>query len=313
MVAVARRALGERRIGHTGTLDPLATGVLVLLVGRATRLSQFLVGDDKEYLADVRLGVSTPTYDAASLRDSRCEGRGAKGDKTEAEGAERAVDGRAIDVVLSRFRGTFLQTPPPHSAKKIRGVRAYQSARKNETVDLQPVEVTVHELEIIATGLATAPEPTRTSHLAHRTSDPDTLLRLRIVCSSGFYVRSLAHDLGQVLGCGAHLEALRRTRAGEFRIGQAVSLDTLANDPERARAALLPMNALVAAYAPVTLLAEGARRAAHGNAVMPEHVAGRPAALPHDARVRLLDASGALVAIAEARADLALHPVTVLV
>ena len=309
VVAVARRALGERRIGHTGTLDPLATGVLVLLVGRATRLSQFLVGEDKEYLADVRLGVSTPTYDATSLGEAMREAGGAIGEGRGANGEGGGATDDHIEEVLGRFRGTFLQTPPAHSAKKVGGARAYESARRNEPVDLQPVEVTVRELEIIAPVAAPTEDPTRPSPLPVRPS----LLRLRVVCSSGFYVRSLAHDLGQALGCGAHLEGLRRTRAGEFRIGQAISLDTLANDPEGARAALLPMNALLAAYAPITLSEEGARRAAHGNAVMPEHVAGRPAALAHDARVRLVDASGRLVAIAEARADLVLHPVTVLV
>lgn len=349
VVAIARRALRERRIGHTGTLDPLATGVLVLLVGRATRLSQFLVSDEKEYIADVRLGVSTPTYDA----DVRVEGdfrpkggfrpEGAfrlKAEATEGAGSsvrlqpddrqqadDRAADFRLkaeategaagsfrlqpedLERVLSRFRGTFLQTPPPHSAKKIGGVRAYERARKNEPMALAPVEVTVRELEIVAPDAATTADFPRPSPLAPRFP----LLRLRIVCSSGFYVRSLAHDLGQALGCGAHLEALRRTRAGRFSIGEAIPIEVLATDPDAARRAVRPMNALLADYAAVTLSADGARRAAHGNLVRPEHLA-EPAGRAIEARrVRLLDASGALLAIAERRPDLALQPLVVLV
>ena len=318
VVAIARRALRERRIGHTGTLDPLATGVLVLLVGRATRLSQFLLSDEKEYIADVRLGVSTPTYDAASLGDPRCDARGARGV------GRGAMDGD-INEVVSRFRGTFLQVPPQHSAKKVAGVRAYESARHNTPVELQPVEVTVHELEIIAPVAATTSHATRTSplaspasdsraqHFEDRTSDSDTLLRLRIVCSSGFYVRSLAHDLGQALGCGAHLEALRRTRAGQFSIGEALPLEVLATDPDGARLAVRPMNAMLAQYAAVTLSAEGARRAAHGNLVRPEHLVEPGGPAIEARRVRLLDPSGALLAIAERRPDLALHPLAVLV
>lgn len=312
VVAVARRALRERRIGHTGTLDPLATGVLVLLVGRATRLSQFLVSDEKEYIADVRLGVSTPTYDA----DVRVEGgfrpEGAfrlKAEATEGAAGSFRLQPEDLERVLSRFRGTFLQTPPPHSAKKIGGVRAYERARKNEPMALAPVEVTVRELEIVAPDAATTADAPRPSPLAPRFP----LLRLRIVCSSGFYVRSLAHDLGQALGCGAHLEALRRTRAGRFSIGEAIPIEVLATDPDAARRAVRPMNALLADYAAVTLSADGARRAAHGNLVRPEHLA-EPAGRAIEARrVRLLDASGALLAIAERRPDLALQPLVVLV
>ncbi len=172
VVARARRALGTSRIGHTGTLDPLATGLLVLLVGRATRLAQFLVGDVKEYLADVRLGIETRTYDAEGLDGEPPD------DGTEVGQALPALD--AIETALGAFRGTFLQTPPPYSAKKVAGRRAYEHARRDTQVELRPVEVTVHQLEIVrATGSAVS---------------------LRLVCTAGFYVRSLAHDLGRSAG-----------------------------------------------------------------------------------------------------------------
>jgi tRNA pseudouridine55 synthase len=306
IVALARRALGESRIGHTGTLDPLATGVLVLLVGRATRLSQFLVTDEKEYLADVRLGVSTPTYDAASLGDPRCEGREARGEGRRARSA-------SVEEVLSRFRGTYLQEPPPHSAKKIAGVPAYVKARRDLPVELQPVEVTVHELEIVAPGATTTPDETRSSPLAPRSSDT-SLLRLRIVCSAGFYVRSLAHDLGQALGCGAHLEALRRIRAGRFSLDRAVPVELLATRPESARARAIQMNELLGHLGAVTVSDEGARRAAHGNTIAPHHVLSDDgASTGRGNTVRLLDASGAVLAVAERRPDALLHPLTVLV
>jgi tRNA pseudouridine55 synthase len=305
IVALARRALGESRIGHTGTLDPLATGVLVLLIGRATRLAQFLVTDEKEYLADVRLGVSTPTYDAASLGDPMCEGR-------EARGEGRGAWSVSVEEVLSRFRGTYLQVPPPHSAKKIAGVPAYVKARRDLPVELPPVEVTVHELEIVALGATTIPDETRSSPLAPRSSDT-SLLRLRIVCSAGFYVRSLAHDLGEALGCGAHLEALRRIRAGRFSLDRATAVELLATNPESARAQVIPMTELLGHLGAVTVSDEGARRAAHGNAIGPRHVISDENASTGPGRIRLLDASGALLAVAERRSDALLHPLTVLV
>jgi tRNA pseudouridine55 synthase len=297
IVALARRALGERRIGHTGTLDPLATGVLVLLVGRATRLSQFLVTDEKEYVADVRLGVSTPTYDAASLGDPRCELRGAT-----SEGRRATVD--RVDEVIRRFRGSFLQTPPPHSAKKIGGVPAYEKARRELPVELRPVEVTVHHLEIVSLDADERPSP-----LARR-----PLVRLRIVCSSGFYVRSLAHDLGQALGCGAHLERLRRTRAGRFSLDDAVSVELLATTTRAARDQIIPVNDLLGHLGAVTVSEEGARRVAHGNTVTRAHVvADTSIGSGSGGPVGLFDSSGTLLAVAERHADASLHPLTVLV
>jgi tRNA pseudouridine55 synthase len=292
VVAFVRRALKTSRVGHTGTLDPLATGLLVTLVGQATRLAQFLVADEKEYIADVRLGVATPTYDAASLADAV---------------RSPMADGRwptdeEIEAMLDRFRGSFLQTPPPYSAKKVAGVAAYEKARKNEPIELTPVTVTVRALQVVGT-----------SAIDHRPSaiDPGGLLRLRVAASSGFYVRSLAHDIGQRLGCGAHLEALRRTRVGTFRIEDACTLDRLeahgADGPWH-----VPMAALLSHLPAVTVTADGLRRASHGGTLAPGHLAGRVPEGRPDERVRVLDSAGALVAVAERRPGGLLHPLVVL-
>jgi tRNA pseudouridine55 synthase len=294
IVALARRTLGESRIGHTGTLDPLATGVLVLLVGRATRLSQFLVTDEKEYIADVRLGVSTPTYDADFRLKAEATGNQLAEDDKPSISCGFRLQAEDLDLVLQRFRGTFLQTPPPYSAKKIAGRRAYERARKQQPVELKPIEVRVSALDVISQ------------------TDP-ALIRLRIVCSAGFYVRSLAHDLGEALGCGAHLEALRRTRTGRFGIDRAVPLELVATAPDAARERIISMNELLGHLSRVTLSDQGARRAAHGNIVAPEHVVTDAATADGGAYVGLFDGSGTLLAIAERRANASLQPLTVLV
>ncbi len=282
VVARARGILGTSRIGHTGTLDPSATGLLVLLVGRATRLSQFLVLDFKEYIADIRLGVATPTYDA----DSREQGTLLPMPE------DFTVD--AVEGVLPEFRGTYWQVPPPYSAKKVAGTRAYDLARRNQHVELKPAQVTAREIEIL-----------------HYVADG--LVRLRIACSAGFYVRSLAHDLGQRLGCGAHLEALRRTKAGPFTILDSAPLGELEAHPEEAAARLVGMNEMLAELPAITLMEEGARRASHGNAVAPHLVAGGLGEAIAHLRVRLLDGDGALLAVAERAPDAFLHPLVVLV
>jgi tRNA pseudouridine55 synthase len=298
VVAFVRRTLKTPRAGHTGTLDPLATGLLVLLVGQATRLAQFLSGDDKEYVADIRLGLATPTYDAASLAE--VGGRGAE--VGENRHVQRPTD-TELEQALDRFRGSFLQDPPPFSAKKIASVPAYEKARKNEQVELKPVAVSVRELQVLPRRPA--------ANLQPPTSDvrDATLVRLRVVSSPGFYVRSLAHDLGQALGCGAHLEALRRIRAGRFRVDEALTLDRV--EAEGA-GALVTMNTLLADMPPVRLSVEGLRRASHGNDLGPTHVARPDASGSESARVRLLDDAGEVVAVAERRADGLLHPLVVL-
>lgn len=278
IVACARRAFGMSRVGHTGTLDPNASGVLPLVLGRATRLAQFLSGREKEYLATIRFGRTTDSYDAAGVIVSD------DGGVPELADLERA---------LAAFRGSFDQMPPQHSAKKVDGVRAYTRARVQQPVALQPVRVTVTQLALIeVTG---------------------ALARLQVACSAGFYVRSLAHDLGVTLGTGAMLEALQRTRAGAFDLAGAVPLGLVT--PERrgeARAAVHPLERLLPELAAVQLTADGARRARHGQALGPADAAGRTLTERSDL-ARLFDPDGRLLGLARyGTSDGALHPTIIL-
>jgi tRNA pseudouridine55 synthase len=189
-------------------------------------------------------------------------------------------------------------------------VAAYEKARKNETVELQPVPVTVRELQV----LTPAESGERRAENGQRPADSEqrSLLRLRVVATSGFYVRSLAHDLGQRLGCGAHLEALRRTRAGQFLVADAATLDRLHDAGAAAADRLVPLNTLLAGLPAVTLTGEGLRRVSNGNTLAPQHAALGFPALPAGARVRVLGATGDVLAVAEQRADGLLHPLLVL-
>jgi tRNA pseudouridine55 synthase len=283
VVAVLRRALGIDRIGHTGTLDPLATGVLPLVVGRATRLASLLSSGGKEYIATVRFGTSTPTYDAESLQ-AGSDGTGT--DERSAPIVQPPADRAAVEALLPAFRGTYLQTPPVFSAKKISGTPAYKLARKQKLAEVKPVEVTVRELELrgYTGGLA----------------------ELRIVCSSGFYVRSLAHDLGQRAGCGAFLEGLQRTRAGDFTLGEAVPLADVIAEGLAARDRLIPMERLLTDLPCVVLNAEGVRRTGHGNTLRAQDFGSGNAGTwspggpgGPGSNVRLLDSSGALLGLAQ--------------
>jgi tRNA pseudouridine55 synthase len=193
VVQIIRRGTGIRRAGHTGTLDPRASGVLVILVGPAVRLSEYVSASDKRYQATIRLGASTDTYDAEGVITSSTE----VGDITE----ERFED------VLQHFVGQIEQVPPPYSAVKVKGRKAYEMARKGEEVDLEPRTIEVYSLEV----LEWAP--------------PEAVID--VYCSSGTYVRSLAHDLGRELGTGAHLVGLRRTKSGRFTLRDAVPLRRL--------------------------------------------------------------------------------------
>jgi tRNA pseudouridine55 synthase len=284
VVSRMRRLLHEKRIGHCGTLDPAATGVLLLVVGRATRLSQFLSASDKSYEAVVRLGFATDTADA--------EGQPV-GPVWRAPLPERET----IESALEAFRGTFLQQPPAYSAKKIDGTRSYKLARAASLPDPRaepaPTSVTVHRLEVVSIE-----------------ADQVTL---QVDCSAGFYVRSLAHDLGERLGVGGHLAALRRTRSGDFTIEQAMSLETVERDPQHALDAMIPLAEMLPAFASVTLTAEGVLRATHGRELGPadteRRLGGRASRF-----VRLLDQSGQLIGIAEPVGSTPLlHPSVVLV
>lgn len=273
VVALARRALGERAIGHTGTLDPLAGGLLVLLVGRATRLASLMTGARKSYDALVRLGVATTTYDAAGEPEPAPDAR-----------TPASVGDDAIAEACDALRHQHRQTPPAFSAKKVDGVRAYTLARRHETPELEDVDVTVHAL-------------------AWSRDAADTV-RVTLTVSAGYYVRAMAHELGRRLGCGAHLAGLRRTAAGPFQVDDAVTLDVLTReDRESARARVLPMERLLPELSAVTLTEAGERRARHGNTLGSEHVArweDRPRGAGGPVRYRVLSGQGQLIAVAEA-------------
>jgi tRNA pseudouridine55 synthase len=282
VVARVRRALRIRRIGHTGTLDPLATGVLPLVIGRATRLASLLSGADKEYLAAVRLGLATDTYDAADRLGPPPE-------------PPHGIDVERIDRALAAFRGTFDQSPPAYSAKKIDGVAAYKLARQRTPVQPKAVRVKVTHLSL--------------------ESYAQGLVQLRVEASAGFYVRSLAHDLGQALGCGAHLEALRRVRAGAFREGSAIPLERVEAEGIAASRWIVPIEDLLVEMPAVVLTDRGVTRAIHGNDLAAADMttpAGHGDELP-EPRWRMLDAGGRLLGIAERRPGALLHPVIVLV
>jgi tRNA pseudouridine55 synthase len=297
VVARVRKATGERRIGHTGTLDPGASGVLPLVLGRATRLARFLSAADKTYEATIVLGVETDTYDSA--------GRPLE------PGYQGALpEWPRIDRELDAFRGTFEQQPPAFSAKKIGGRRSYRLARaqRRDPVDSDtpavvpsPVTVATYELAIL------------------RVDGPR--LQLRIDCSSGFYVRSLAHDLGDRLGIGAHLAALRRTRSGTLSLADAVSLDVIERDRSAAEAALVPPERMLPAFPSVRLTPQGVSRARHGQELeqgdwaepSPE-VAGAKTPPDGERLFRLLNPAGDLVGLARpGRRPGLLHPSIVLV
>jgi tRNA pseudouridine55 synthase len=193
VVGKMRGIANTRKIGHLGTLDPIATGVLPLVVGRATRLAQFYTRSDKIYEALIRFGFATDTYDRS-------------GSPTSPE-TEPQVAADVLERLLDSFRGEILQAPPPVSAKKVDGVRAYSLARRHIPVDLPAAPVHIHELTLLEVRGSEA--------------------RLRAHCSGGTYLRSIAHDLGQALGCGAHLRALRRMASAEFTLQQALSIPQL--------------------------------------------------------------------------------------
>jgi tRNA pseudouridine55 synthase len=295
VVQRVRRALGERRVGHTGTLDPGATGVLPLVLGRATRLARFLSASEKAYEAVVCLGIATDTYDS-------------QGVPTGPPHSGPWPSRETIERVISTFRGPLLQQPPAFSAKKIAGVRSYVRARSEqlerngpggrapdgESAELlpKPAAVTVHDIDVVGV------EGVR--------------VRLRIECSAGFYVRSLAHEIGVHLGTGAHLEALRRLRSGLLDLSHAVALDVVEQNPQAARAAVMSLDAMLPSLSAVVLTEEGARRAVHGRDLGPKDAA--EGAFPVAPSVRLVDRNGRLLGIGvPGEVTGLLHPSVVLV
>jgi len=215
VVDQVRRILHVRRVGHTGTLDPFATGVLVVMVGRATRLAQFLSGVEKEYEAVIRLGYATDTGDRTG--QPIAESRNAQ-DVARLAGDDGAKE---IEAALVAMRGEMDQVPPMYSAKKQGGRKLYELARRGEEVERQPVRICIYELEAI--NLTSRSTPALLKDNLDGTFD----FEVRVVCSAGTYIRTLAEDFGKRLGVGAHLAELRRTRGGDFRIENAISLEQL--------------------------------------------------------------------------------------
>jgi tRNA pseudouridine55 synthase len=235
VVGRVRRLAGERRVGHAGTLDPLATGVLLVCVGPATRLVEYLVGHDKAYETVVRLGQTTATYDAegAVVRERPV-----------------TVSPAEIGAALARFRGPIVQRPPIYSAVKQDGQPLYKRARRGEPVEAPPREVAIHTLELLDWR--------------------PPLLELRVVCSSGTYIRSLAHDIGEALGTGGHVAALRRTAVGDFSLDEATPLADLS--VENLAEHLRPPETAVRGLPRLDLDEDEARRLAQG-----QHLTADPA------------------------------------
>ena len=297
VVARVRRLLGERRVGHTGTLDPFATGVLVVLVGRATRLAHFLSGADKEYEAVIRFGYATDTGDVTGTP------RHPAGTAPVESGGAMWSD-EQIEAALASLRGPIEQVPPMYSAKKVAGQKLYQLARRGQEVPRRPVSVTVYEFEAVR----------RDGRLLRRNEDGTCDLRARVVCSAGTYIRVLAEAVGERLGTGAHLAALRRTRAGAFRVEDATGLDQLKTMTEAGNAgeALLPPEAALSGMPFVHLTEAEERSARHGAAVRVG--AERIGQWRDGEHIRMHDRHGRLIAVgAYAAAERHLRPRILLV
>jgi tRNA pseudouridine55 synthase len=283
IVALVRRLAGVRRIGHGGTLDPFASGVLPLFLGRATRLAEYHLGDGKSYRATICFGASSTTDDL--------EG--------ELIPVDTAPDRAAVETALGRLRGTIEQTPPTYSAIKVGGRRAYALARAGVTPELRPRTVTIERADIVAWDGADPARPIAT---------------VEVDCSAGTYVRSLARDLGAAVGSAAYLGALVRTASGPFRLAEANSVDALREaaiaGPDALTALVLPADAGLERFALVNLTDEEVLAVGRGQFIRPrEPLTAMPG--PDD-RFRLADADGRLVAIAAWR-DGRLAPEKVLI
>jgi tRNA pseudouridine55 synthase len=270
VVQKVRRLLDLRRVGHGGTLDPDATGVLLVAVGQATRFFPYLSKEDKVYEGSIRLGFATDTYDAS--------GRPASGECLDFPGPER------LEIAMKSFEGEILQVPPPYSAKKLAGKPVYKLARANKEFSLKPSAVRVERFRPVGFR--------------------PPLVEFEARCSSGTYIRSLAHDLGRLLGCGAHLATLRRTSVGPYALRDAIPLGALEEAASRgeAGALLIPLELLLPGVPAAVVRPEAEVRVRNGLHLEPDHLAaagpGAPA-VPGDAPLfRVLSASGALLALA---------------
>ena len=278
-----RRILHVRRVGHTGTLDPFATGVLVVLVGRATRLAQFLSGVEKEYEAVIRLGYATDTGDVTGKRIDKFETDSKEG-QTGMSVLPWSRD--QIEAALESLRGEIDQVPPMYSAKKQGGRKLYELARRGEEVERKPVRVCIYKFEAIKPA----------GELLKDNLDGTFDFEVRVACSSGTYVRTLAEDFGKRLHVGAHLTQLRRTRVGDFQILDAQTLEQVkVNVAEEAWGkTILPTDVALARFAFIDLGADDVRRVQNGMAI-----AVSEAAWSNGERVRMRNELGHLIAVAE--------------
>ena len=248
VVARVRRIIGERRVGHTGTLDPFATGVMVILAGRATRLAQFLSGAEKEYEAAIRLGYATETGDVTGQR--------IQSEFTIEPRSTTKLQSEEIEAALKTLRGEIEQTPPMYSAKKIGGRKLYELARRGEEVKRKSVQIMVREFEAIP----------QDGGLLKPNNDGTADLQARVVCSAGTYVRTLAEDLGQRLSVGGHLLELRRTRAGHFTINNAITLERLAElaESDSVESKVISPDAILSHLPSIELTADEVKHTLHG-------------------------------------------------
>jgi tRNA pseudouridine55 synthase len=274
VVARVRKIIATRRVGHTGTLDPFATGVLVVMIGKATRLMQFLSGAEKEYEAVIRLGYATDTGDRTGRRVS----------ENDFHAKTQSIRQEDIEVAIQSLRGEMDQTPPMYSAKKVKGQKLYELARRGEEIERAPVRIMISAFETIE----------RNGRLLKDNENGTRDLAVRVVCSAGTYVRTLAEDFGKQLGLGAHLAELRRTRAGAFKIEDANTLEQLGELAESGllEKLLISPDATLAHLPALDLSGDDVRRVTSGLNLQVEQTAwanGQP--------VRLRGSSGNLMAV----------------
>jgi tRNA pseudouridine55 synthase len=285
VVAQVRRILDTRQVGHFGTLDPFATGLLPVSAGKATRFAQFYLKSRKAYAGMIRFGFATDTYDATGTPAS--------------DAAPCPIEANVINVLFTELTGRIQQTPPPFSAKHVDGKRAYDLARQQKPVVLEPVEVEIYALELLGID--------------------GECVRFAVECSGGTYVRSLAHDLGKRLGCGAHLAELRRTGVAEFSEAQLVTLDKLAAAAQEGNVAScrVPMEALLPDFPDLVVHGREEQSIRHGHQFQLARVArpGRGGAASANVPkiLKVMNADRRLIAIARHVVGAVYHPDVVLV
>ncbi|GAK52458.1 tRNA pseudouridine synthase B 1 [Candidatus Moduliflexus flocculans] len=265
VVAQIRKIFQTKKVGHAGTLDPFATGLLLLCLGDATRIVQYLTDGEKTYRAVMKLGERTDTQDYTGKIIERRD--------------VPALTTEDVEGMFARFTGEIAQVPPMYSARRVQGQRLYELARAGKEVEREARPVTIRELTLTAMTLP--------------------YLHLQVVCSKGTYIRALANDLGEAFGCGAHLTELERTQSGRFLLHDAMSLEELVamrDDRERLRRCLLPIDAALAEWPSLTLDETAAGRIAHGAAVALPTEAGEM--LPSRSNVRVHNQAGTLLALA---------------